>query len=75
MRTRRPSTCPICDDERQYVGLGGQRWTTLEELRAERRCDVRDDSGYLGVGVEPAFAIGQRLLLAESDGGQRRSGT
>jgi glyoxylase-like metal-dependent hydrolase (beta-lactamase superfamily II) len=56
-------------DERQYVGLGGQRWTTLEELGGERRCDVRDDSGYLGVGIEPSFAIGQRLLLAETDEG------
>ncbi|MGH3071658.1 MAG: MBL fold metallo-hydrolase [Gaiellaceae bacterium] len=58
--------CPICADERQYVGAGGQRWTTLEELRAERRCDVREDSGYLGVGLEPELAIGQRLLLAET---------
>src|SRR5690348_15496642 len=23
-----PTRCPICDDERQYVGHGGQRWTT-----------------------------------------------
>ena len=32
-------------------------------------CEVRDDSGYLGVGVAPELAIGQRLLLAESDEG------
>jgi glyoxylase-like metal-dependent hydrolase (beta-lactamase superfamily II) len=30
---------------------------------------VRDDSGYLGIGVEPGFAIGQRMLLAESNAG------
>ena len=24
--------CPICADERQYVGWGGQQWTTLAEL-------------------------------------------
>ena len=36
---------------------------------AERRCDVREDSGYLGVGVEPEIAIGQRLLLVETDEG------
>jgi glyoxylase-like metal-dependent hydrolase (beta-lactamase superfamily II) len=64
-----PERCPICEDERQYVGLDGQRWTTFEELRAERRCDVREDSGYLGVGVEPEIAIGQRLLLVETDEG------
>ena len=22
-----PPSCPICQDERQYVGLGGQYWT------------------------------------------------
>ena len=64
-----PDACPICLDERQYVGLGGQRWTTLEELRSERRCDIREDSGYLGIGVAPELAIGQRLLLAESPEG------
>jgi glyoxylase-like metal-dependent hydrolase (beta-lactamase superfamily II) len=35
-------------------------------LQAAYRCDVRDDSGYLGIGVEPELAIGQRLVLAES---------
>jgi glyoxylase-like metal-dependent hydrolase (beta-lactamase superfamily II) len=30
---------------------------------------VREDSGYLGVGVVPELAIGQRLLLAESPQG------
>lgn len=51
------------------MGLGGQKWTTLEAIRAERRCHVREDSGYLGVGIEPELAIGQRILLAESDEG------
>ena len=64
-----PVRCPICEDERQYVGLDGQEWTTLEELRQDHRCDVRDDAGYLGVGIEPSFAIGQRLLLAETSAG------
>jgi hypothetical protein len=64
-----PERCPVCEDERQYVGLGGQRWTTLAELRAERRCELRDEAGYLGVGIEPAVAIGQRLLLAETEDG------
>jgi len=64
-----PQRCPICEDERQYVGLDGQRWTTLEELRAERRSDVREDSGYLGVGIKPEIGIGQRLLLVETEEG------
>ena len=64
-----PVRCPICEDERQYVGAGGQQWTTLDELAGAHRCDVREDAGYLGVGVEPSFAIGQRLLLAETPEG------
>ena len=30
-----PAACPICQDERQYVGWAGQQWTTLEQLRRE----------------------------------------
>ena len=29
--------CPICLDERQYVGWAGQQWTTLADLRTEHR--------------------------------------
>ncbi|MBV8769958.1 MAG: MBL fold metallo-hydrolase, partial [Hyphomicrobiales bacterium] len=25
-----PSLCPICTDDRQFVGWEGQAWTTLE---------------------------------------------
>ena len=61
-----PDGCAICLDERQYVPEGGQQWTTLEELRASRRADVRDDHGLLGIGCDPEFAIGQRALLVEN---------
>jgi len=58
-----PERCPICSDERQYVPLSGQRWTTLEDLRADHANALRDEHGLLGVGTEPRFAIGQRTLL------------
>jgi glyoxylase-like metal-dependent hydrolase (beta-lactamase superfamily II) len=59
-----PPRCEICEDERQYVGLGGQRWTTLEELRTSHRAEIREEEpGLLGIGMEPSFAIGQRALL------------
>ena len=64
-----PERCPICVDERQYVGPGGQRWTTLAELAQEHRCELREDAGMLGIGVEPAVAIGQRMLLVETGEG------
>ena len=61
--------CPICEDERQYVGWSGQKWTTLEELREKHHNDIGDDLGLLGIGTEPAFAIGQRALLVQSPHG------
>ena len=27
-----PGGCPICLDERQYVGYNGQEWTTLAQM-------------------------------------------
>jgi hypothetical protein len=62
-REEQPAECPICTDARQYVPEEGQRWTTAEELRAERRNEVREDGELTGVGVDPWFAIGQRALL------------
>ena len=60
-----PQACPICEDERQYVGWGGQRWTTLDELRRAHKTVVREEGpGLVGLGTEPGFAIGQRALLA-----------
>ena len=62
-----PDRCPICEDERQYRGWDGQQWTTLEELGATHRNVVREEGGELtGVGIEPAFAIGQRALHVEA---------
>jgi hypothetical protein len=63
--------CPICLDERQYVGWGGQRWTTLTELRAAgHRGQIREEGErVLGIGAEPATAIGQRALLARTPAG------
>lgn len=58
-----PPACPICDDQRQYVPPGGQRWTTLDELRTDHRTEVRDEAGLTGIGADPAVAIGQRALL------------
>ncbi|HEX5400869.1 MAG TPA: MBL fold metallo-hydrolase [Pseudonocardiaceae bacterium] len=65
-----PSSCPICEDERQYVGWGGQRWTTMPELAADHAVVLRDEEPDLvGVGVEPSVAIGQRALLVRTPNG------
>jgi glyoxylase-like metal-dependent hydrolase (beta-lactamase superfamily II) len=63
-----PEHCLICEDERQYVGWGGQQWTTLDALRAEGRSnDIREiEPGLHGIGMRPHFAIGQRALLVQT---------
>ena len=65
-----PPSCPICEDERQWVPEGGQKWTSLEELAGERKNEMREeDDGLLGIGIEPSFAIGQRLLVVDNPAG------
>lgn len=65
-----PPACPICEDDRQYVGAAGQRWTTLDALRSDHRNEIRAEAPDLvGVGTEPSFAIGQRALLVRTPGG------
>jgi hypothetical protein len=63
--------CPICEDERQYVGWSGQRWTTLEELQAagHRGRIAEEGAGLVGIGTDPPIAIGQRALLVQRPAG------
>jgi hypothetical protein len=65
-----PTACPICQDERQYIGAGGQRWTTLEAMRRSHFNAWRThEPDLLGIGTVPAFGIAQRaLLLRRPDG-------
>jgi hypothetical protein len=59
-----PGRCAICEDERQYVGWQGQQWTTVADLLADHATELREEEPDLvGVGVAPAFGIGQRALL------------
>jgi len=58
-----PDNCPICDDQRQYVPPSGQAWISEPDLAAAHRTEIRRDGAYDGVGMDPAFAIGQRALL------------
>jgi len=65
-----PDRCAVCDDERQYVGPDGQRWTTLDELRSGHANRIREvDPNLLEIHTEPRFAIGQRALLVRSGAG------
>lgn len=65
-----PQTCVICEDERQYVGPGGQRWTTGARLAQDHVVTIREEEPDLwGVGVDPQVGIGQRALLVRTPAG------
>ncbi|GAC1688679.1 MAG: MBL fold metallo-hydrolase [Ktedonobacteraceae bacterium] len=63
-----PHACPICLDQRQYVGYEGQQWTTLARLHASGARNVikEHEAGLWGIGSEPPFAIKQRALLLQT---------
>ncbi len=60
-----PPECPICLDQRQYVGQQGQQWTTLSALHEDgfRTVFKEHEPQLVGIGTTPKFAIGQRALL------------
>ena len=65
-----PVACPICEDDRQWVPADGQRWTTPEDVLDGRTPDIREHEPRLtGIGLGPSFAIGQRMLLVETEAG------
>jgi len=65
-----PSGCPICQDSRQYVGLNGQLWTTLEELRRTHENEITEEEpGVFSIHTKPSFAIGQRAFLVKTTEG------
>jgi len=65
-----PAQCDLCEEERQYVPLRGQTWTTFDALAKSHPNTFRDhEPGIVGIGSEPSFAIGQRALLVQTDGG------
>jgi hypothetical protein len=65
-----PAQCLICEEERQYVPPRGQTWTTLDALAVNHMNGFREyDTGLIGIGSQPAFAIGQRALLVRTQAG------
>jgi glyoxylase-like metal-dependent hydrolase (beta-lactamase superfamily II) len=65
-----PEHCAICEDERQYVGWEGQRWTTLKEMQTKYRNQLDVEGPELiSIATEPKFAIGQRALHVRTPDG------
>jgi len=67
---RPPEHCPICEDERQYVGPDGQQWTTLEQLRKTHKNVIKKEEDDLySINTDPKFGIGQRAFLIRTPRG------
>ena len=65
-----PEQCNICDDERQYVPLVGQKWTDFYTLMATHANKWQQhDAGLFSIKTVPAFAINQRAFLLRTDEG------
>ena len=65
-----PEHCPICEDERQYIGHNGQRWTTIQELQTKHHNRIEQiEVNLTGIGTVPSFAIGQRCLFVQTPNG------
>jgi glyoxylase-like metal-dependent hydrolase (beta-lactamase superfamily II) len=64
-----PCSCPICCDERQYVGWAGQQWRSPDDLAASHSIRFADEAGVTTMVMTPDFAIGQRAFLVPHDGG------
>lgn len=64
---RLPERCPICDDERQFVGLDGQQWTTFEDIRTTHRIEVvLQERSLTSFSIAPNFGLGQRAFLLQT---------
>jgi hypothetical protein len=64
-----PAACPICEDERQYVGWNGQRWTTPEALASQYTLRTGEDEGVFAISMGGGFGIPQRMLLLPTPAG------
>lgn len=65
-----PASCPICEDERQFVPEGGQQWLAREALVATHANEWSElEPNLIEITVSPVIGIGQRALLVLSPHG------
>jgi hypothetical protein len=65
-----PAHCPICEDERQYVGHAGQQWTTLDDYRkTHKNVFTEQEPNLHTILPEPKAGIGQRAFLVRTNEG------
>jgi hypothetical protein len=65
-----PANCQICEDERQYVAVSGQTWTSLPQLQAKFVNAWREvEPNLMSIESFPRFGIGQRAMLVRTPHG------
>ncbi|MEO5745322.1 MAG: hypothetical protein ABIQ53_12150 [Terracoccus sp.] len=69
--TTAPDSCAVCTDDRQWVPEAGQRWTSLDELRAAgTRIEVTEVEPELwGLKADPGVGIGQQTMVVRTPHG------
>ena len=70
MTANGPEQCKICDDERQYVPVSGQKWTDFYTLQSTHANKWQQHGADLfSIKTVPAFAINQRAFLLRTEQG------
>ncbi|MDE0581655.1 MBL fold metallo-hydrolase [Planococcus sp. A6] len=65
-----PDSCSVCTEERQYVSVKGQSWTTLEEMihsTAYQNEITLEEQGLSSITTVPSFGIGQTAYLVQGE--------
>ncbi|APO72139.1 metallo-beta-lactamase family hydrolase protein (plasmid) [Rhizobium gallicum] len=63
-------TCPVCEDDRQFVPQSGQEWTEITALgRTHNVVWNKEALGIYSLQISPDFAIGHRAFLVEGPDG------
>ena len=67
---KEPEGCPICLDERQYVGHSGQKWTTLDEYKkTHKNVFTEEEADLHSIHPQPKAGIGQRAFVVQTKEG------
>lgn len=62
--------CKICEDERQYIPVTGQKWTELNALCASHANKWKQhEKNLFSIKTVPGFAINQRAFLLKGSQG------
>ncbi|WP_102691674.1 MBL fold metallo-hydrolase [Rummeliibacillus pycnus] len=66
--TEEPKHCTICSEERQFVNVNGQNWTTLDKLISSKiyKNNINlEENGLFSIKTSPTFGIGQTAYLIQ----------